>query len=675
MSEETHLTKLKKLTDNNYRSWAYDISAFLRSKGIWDVVQGTRPAPATPSLEATQKVMSDKEIALGYIQMALSESQQPHIYGLDNPAVVWTTLKTIHNQKTSSTRFVAYNALFSVGKQEDESLMSLSTRVLDSVQKMKDLRPDPFTLDQLDEDLTCMTLIRALPPGFETLSQSLLNQSSLTKKDIINAFRQHDITHSAGFKAPESAFKSFATIPKFPTSSLKPKPPVSSTPTIICEWCEKEGHSMSQCYTMQNMQKKARERTASGRSGRKKQQQKANQVTTDVALDSDHVESAGNASISSFSSSSSSSPYTVTDWNTDTGATAHMTPHRHWFVSYTPFRVPVRLADESVIFSAGVGYVQFAPVVNGKKTRTVEFEQVLHVPDLRCNLLSVFSLTRHKGYIVEINNNRVHFRRDGQLLFTATINDKNTGLLDGSPIVQLESAGAASTCPMDLTLWHRRFCHRNLDDVKKVQRDSLATGMIITSKSTPDPICVPCISGNQHRPPVPKSATRATDICDLVHSDVHGPLPVQTREGYRYWVTFIDDKSRYWVVVPLRSKADVFDAFKRYQAYAETQTGRKIKAFRNDKGGEYVSNEFKAHLAKCGIALQQTLRNEPHQNGVAERANRTLAEGIISLLTESNLPPSFWCYALNAFVHCINPPPICCGRIWNTLLCMERSHS
>ena len=335
-----------------------------------------------------------------------------------------------------------------------------------------------------------------------------------------------------------------------------------------------------------------------------------------------------------------------------------MTPHRHWFVLYKPFRVPVRLADESIVYSAGIGSVRFAPVVDGKATRTVEFERVLHVPDLRCNLLSVFFLTRHKGYVVTINENRVQFHRDGQLLFTASINDTNVGLLDGTTLIAPpESASAASTCPMDITLWHRRFCHRNFDDVRKLNRDSLATGITISSNAPPDPTCVPCLAGSKHCPNVPKSATRMLELLALVHSDVHGPLATMTPEGYRWWVTFIDDMSRWMVVIPLRNKSDVFEAFKRFQAYAETQTGRKIKAFRNDKGGEYISNAFKAHLQQCGIAIQHTLRNEPHQNGVAERANRTLSEGIISLLTESSLPPSFWSHALNVLVHCLNRMP------------------
>ncbi|KAF9548871.1 hypothetical protein CPC08DRAFT_615989, partial [Agrocybe pediades] len=50
-------------------------------------------------------------------------------------------------------------------------------------------------------------------------------------------------------------------------------------------------------------------------------------------------------------------------WNMDTGATSNMTPHRNWIRNYTPYRVPIRLADHRVIYSEGVGTVRFRPIV------------------------------------------------------------------------------------------------------------------------------------------------------------------------------------------------------------------------------------------------------------------------------------------------------------------------
>ena len=185
----------------------------------------------------------------------------------------------------------------------------------------------------------------------------------------------------------------------------------------------------------------------------------------------------------------------------------------------------------------------------------------------------------------------------------------------------------------------------------------MASGISIKSDSLPDPICEPCLAGKQHRGPIPKIAThRATHALALVHSDVH-ELPVRNRAGHKYWVTFIDDFSRFWVVRELSHKSDVFQAFKEFKALVENLFECKVKALRDDKGGEYISREFEAFLAAEGIARQHTVRNEPHQNGVAERANRTLAEGITAMLTEAHLPASYWGYALAAMVHIHNRSP------------------
>ncbi len=173
-------------------------------------------------------------------------------------------------------------------------------------------------------------------------------------------------------------------------------------------------------------------------------------------------------------------------------------------------------------------------------------------------------------------------------------------------------------------------------------RLGLVQGIDIQPGAPPDPICEPCLAGKLHRGPIPKSAShRAAFALGLIHSDLHGPISTQTRQGWKYWITFIDDFSCYWTVIPLRKKSDAFDAFKRFKALAENQLNAKIKCLRDDKGGEYMSTEMDLFLKAAGISRQHTVRNEPHQNGVAERANRTLGEGMTAMLTEAKLPASF----------------------------------
>jgi hypothetical protein len=107
---------------------------------------------------------------------------------------------------------------------------------------------------------------------------------------------------------------------------------------------------------------------------------------------------------------------THNDWNADTGATSHMTPHCHWLIDYKPYEVPIKLADNTIVYSAGVGSVVFNPIVGGKKCRPIQFTRVLHVPMLHHNLLSVLFLTKQRKFKVHIDADHMHFFLDGDRL-------------------------------------------------------------------------------------------------------------------------------------------------------------------------------------------------------------------------------------------------------------------
>ncbi|EGN91050.1 hypothetical protein SERLA73DRAFT_81330 [Serpula lacrymans var. lacrymans S7.3] len=89
------------------------------------------------------------------------------------------------------------------------------------------------------------------------------------------------------------------------------------------------------------------------------------------------------------------------------------------------------------------------------------------------------------------------------LLFTATINNNNAAFLDGSTVSCVELGHFSATFPLDLNLWHRRLAHHHYADVKKLTQGNLVTGMTLESKSTPDPICEPCLSGKNVCQPIP----------------------------------------------------------------------------------------------------------------------------------------------------------------------------
>jgi len=94
---------------------------------------------------------------------------------------------------------------------------------------------------------------------------------------------------------------------------------------------------------------------------------------------------------------------------------------------------------------------------------------------------------------------------------------------------------------------------------------------------------------------------REKELLSLVHSDICGPINVESAGGARYFVTFIDDYSRYTVTVMLRNRSDVVQAFKDYKRKMENLTNRRIKKLRTDNGKEYVSKEFSDFLRQESI--------------------------------------------------------------------------
>ena len=191
-------------------------------------------------------------------------------------------------------------------------------------------------------------------------------------------------------------------------------------------------------------------------------------------------------------------------------------------------------------------------------------------------------------------------------------------------------------------MWHLRLGHIGHGGLDAIVKQKLGVGIDITSVNKWE-LCNGCALGKQTRVSFQSTAPeRAKNVLDVVHSDVCGPMQTSTFSDKRYFVTFIDDKSRFCVVFLLRSKSEVLDKFVQFVKFAETQTGKRVKVLRSDNGGEYVSNKFAAFCRDRGIVQQFTPPYTPQLNGVAERMNRTLVESARCMLEHAGLSKQYW---------------------------------
>ena len=101
--------------------------------------------------------------------------------------------------------------------------------------------------------------------------------------------------------------------------------------------------------------------------------------------------------------------------------------------------------------------------------------------------------------------------------------------------------------------------------------------------------CVHCLAGKQYRVSFHKNvAPRKENVLELIHLDVCGLLKVRTHSGGLYFVTFIDDYStKVWAFL-LKTKYQVLEVFKHFQAMVERETGQKLKCIQTDNRGEYI---------------------------------------------------------------------------------------
>ena len=112
-----------------------------------------------------------------------------------------------------------------------------------------------------------------------------------------------------------------------------------------------------------------------------------------------------------------------------------------------------------------------------------------------------------------------------------------------------------------------------------------ADGLLESLDYEPFDTCEPCLMGKMAKTLFFGTIERANDLLEIIHTDVCGPMSVEARGGYPYFLTFADDLRRYGYIYLMKHKSETFEKFKEFQSEVENQRDRKIKFLRSDRGG------------------------------------------------------------------------------------------
>jgi hypothetical protein len=331
-------------------------------------------------------------------------------------------------------------------------------------------------------------------------------------------------------------------------------------------------------------------------------------------------------------------------WIIDTGASNHMTGDLRL------------LRDLKVVQSCPVGLPNGEQAVaTNEGIVTLEgglkLVNVLYVPGLNCNLISVSQLTDDTNCIVQVTNS-LCVVQDRTLKTLIGVGERRDGLYYFVGIRHEKAFRVGDISVFDL--WHKRMGHPS----KKVTQLIPNVGR----NRNENKACDVCQRAKQTRDSFPLSNNKASNSFELIHCDLWGPYKTASSCGAYYFLTIVDDFSRAVWIYLLHDKKEVARVLLNFITLVERQYEKKIKIIRSDNGTEFTC--LKTQFFEHGIVFQTSCVGTPQQNGRVERKHRHILNVARALRFQGNLPISFWGECVLTAGYLINrtPTPLLNGK-------------
>ena len=275
---------------------------------------------------------------------------------------------------------------------------------------------------------------------------------------------------------------------------------------------------------------------------------------------------------------------------------------------------------------------------------------VRYIPEVKRRLISLGSLEMN-GCCFSSSGGKMMVKRRNNLIMT--VQRRGSLYYLYVSVVKVQKGQLNLVKPTSIKLWHERLGHPEMGSIKELVKRN-----VISAFEEQDmPPCQDCIRGKAKKLPYTTGKHNSTSPLDYIQSDLWGPASVNSIGGGRYYMSLIDDYSRkIWIYI-LKEKFEAFEKFKEWCIEVELEKGCKVKCLRTDNGLEFLSKEFDTFCKQRGIKRHMTVPLNPQQNGIAERANRTIVERVRCMLFSSGLGKKLWGKAASTAVHLMNKCP------------------
>ena len=344
-------------------------------------------------------------------------------------------------------------------------------------------------------------------------------------------------------------------------------------------------------------------------------------------------------------------------WIVDSGCTSSMTCSRDAFTTLEAGEGQVIVAGGKVLRSTGKGSVCGSILRSDGRSVKITLSDVLLVPDLDANLLSVKNLaSKGARFVFEDKGSHIEV---GSNIFPMSV----TGNLYRIDIVQsmrsTEDAHQARTA-ITADLIHARLGHANAKAIAEAMKLYVGLPQI----KPLDGVCDVCEMSKHTRArfPLRENAKIEDGLLkpfEIVHVDLFGAIDTKSIGGARYGMIVGCRSTKWRFFYALEFKDQALPKFKECMKAINTMTGgtAKVRRLHSDRGGEFIGNLFQEYCTSMGILQTTTSPHTPEQNGIAERTNRTVTEMARALRLQAGLPKEYWALACECAVHTVNRLP------------------
>lgn len=608
------LALVERLTSNNYPIWSFKIKALMQEREVFQVINKAKPSD--PDQAAAWEKANQK--ALNIMALTISNQYIIIIKKCLTAKEAWKALKAEFLSSTQSSKIRLYKKCFRATYIDGQDFRAHLNEMLMYFDQLSEMG------SPLSDELQVSCVLASLSSTFdsavtaiEAWDQSRVKMSNV--KDLlieVHEKKQDEIKDSK----VEQLFKIQNQVPKQDNQNQGNRNPHEG---LICGYCKKEGHIKRDCYKrMYNNEKN---------------DAKSQWIKENISL------KARKAGVQAAMFVPGPEDKMDAEWYVDSGASKHICSNSSLFHSLRKTNAYVIVANGLRIKADGEGDILLKIKNNQNQVATINLKGVLYFNNKNfSNLISVTKLVK-SGCEMNFSSNGCCIVKNNKEFYT---NRTSTGLYTVSSIKYQDNLNQAFLVNgSDLFCiheWHRMLSHRNLVDIKKMKDK----GIKFKACQCTD-VCEACLQGKLARKSFPKQANKVDQPLDVIVSDVCGPFPIDSIQGFRYFITFTDVYSKYTEVRFIKQKSEVPNQVIQFIEAIKVQFRLKPKIFRSDRGTEYTNRVLQDYLRNQGIKFQCTVGYAPEQNGIAERKNRTLLEAARTMLIDSNLPKYLWSEAIN----------------------------